>query len=254
MRKIACHLFWLFALMTITGCGVDADTPLILFVGNSYTSQNNLPRHFARLSDAGGHDIRVETFAPGGWTLQDQAASAELRDKLTQQPWLYVVLQEQSVVPALEPYRTHEMYPAARTLHSQIEEAGSQTLFYMTWGRQDGMAPADTGFTTFAGMQAQLETGYLGIANELDAPVAPVGVAWKNTLAERPDLSLWAADGSHPTELGTYLAACVFYATIYRESPEGLTYHAGLSDEDAQFLQQIAAETVLADPAQWNLK
>jgi hypothetical protein len=37
----------------------------------------------------------------------------------------------------------------------------------------------------------------------------------------------------------------VFYAALFGESPEGLAYTAGLPEEEAQFLQRIAAETVL---------
>lgn len=59
-------------------------------------------------------------------------------------------------------------------------------------------------------MQAQLEDGYGQIAQELDAPVAPVGTAWSTALQANPRLSLWQDDGSHPSEQGTYLAACVF--------------------------------------------
>lgn len=254
MRKIVYYLLWLPVMVVVSSCGPDKDAPAVLFVGNSYTTVNNLPNMFARLSDAGGHPVQVETFAHDGWTLQDQVDSAEWPELLAQQPWRYVVLQEQSVVPALEPYRSNQMYPAARVLHGQIGATGAQTLFYMTWGRQDGMAPADTGFTTFAGMEAQLETGYMTIANELDVPVAPVGVAWKNALAERPGLTLWQGDGSHPGELGTYLAACVFYAIIHQESPEGVSYTADLADEEAQFVQRIAAQTVLTDRERWNLK
>jgi hypothetical protein len=102
-------------------------------------------------------------------------------------------------------------------------------------------------------MQFKLDIGYLGIAEELSVPVAPVGYAWLLARNQNPQLDLWQPDGSHPTEIGTYLAACVFYAVIFRQSPKGLTYLATLPTETAQFLQQIAATTVLDDPAQWNL-
>ena len=58
------------------------------------------------------------------------------------------------------------------------------------------------------------------LANQLIAPVAPVGYAWLTAWLQNPQLDLWQADGSHPTEQGTYLAACVFYAVLFRQSPE----------------------------------
>ena len=44
---------------------------------------------------------------------------------------------------------------------------------------------------------------------------------------------------------GTYLGACVPYATIFDKSPVGLSYvPSGLSGDDRGFLQQLAAETM----------
>jgi hypothetical protein len=45
------------------------------------------------------------------------------------------------------------------------------------------------------------------------------------------------------------LAACVFYAAIFRQSPVGLSYREGLSDAEATTLQQVAAHTALEDPS-----
>ena len=54
-------------------------------------------------------------------------------------------------------------------------------------------------------------------------------------------------DKKHPTRQGTYLAACVFYATMYGRSPEGLPGSiAKLTDDEARPLQAIAWKTVQA--------
>ena len=102
-------------------------------------------------------------------------------------------------------------------------------------------------------MQVQINQGYMTIANQLIAPVAPVGYAWLTAWLQNPKLVLWQADGSHPTGQGTYLAACVFYAVIFRQSPVNNPYHARLSAATARYLQSVAADTVLNDPSQWNL-
>jgi hypothetical protein len=102
-------------------------------------------------------------------------------------------------------------------------------------------------------MQAQVQAGYMEIADELDAIVAPAGIAWQNSLAQEPGPDLWQGDGIHPSVAGTYLSACVFYAVIFQQSPEGLPYRAGLTIETARLLQQVAAEVVLEDPGRWNL-
>src|SRR2546429_4043516 len=102
-------------------------------------------------------------------------------------------------------------------------------------------------------MQTAIHDSYLSIAGEQHADIAPVGYAWQAVLAEEASPGLWQDDGSHPTAKGTYLAACVFYAAIFRESPAGLTYRGDLSEVEASKLQDAAAATLLSDPAakQW---
>ena len=171
---------------------------------------------------------------------------------IQQESWDYVVLQEQSVRPSVAQEREQHMYPAVRVLDSKIVENGADTILFMTWGRRDGLTEA--GHRDFDAMQIQLGVGYMGIATELKATVAPVGLAWQNGIAQDPQLELWQGDGSHPSELGSYLAACVFYATIFRQSPEEVEYLAGLRAATGQFLQTVAEETVLDDAERWNIE
>ncbi len=189
--------------------------------------------------------------AQGGWTCTDHAISAMTLDKIGQQDWDFVVLQEQSDIPAIAEQRNEHMYPAVRLLERKIGESGANTVLFMTWGQRNDLAGVE--HKEYADVQAQLQSGYMEIVNELDAMVAPVGIAWQGGIAQDPQLGLWQMDGLHPTREGTYLSACVFYAVIFRQSPEGLTYRAGLSGEIARFLQAIATETVLENPGSWNI-
>jgi hypothetical protein len=95
-------------------------------------------------------------------------------------------------------------------------------------------------------MQVQIQAGCMEIAEEVEAKVAPVGIAWQSALERELNLNLWQLDGVHPSREGSYLAANVFYALIFQQSPAGLVSHAGLPAETAQFLQAVAAETVFA--------
>ena len=223
----------------------------ILFIGNSYTYVNDLPGTFARLACTGGHKVETDMAAEGGWALADHAASAQTLAKLAQSKWDFVILQEQSEIPAMDDYRKQSMYPAVRQLVGKIKATGAKPILFLTWGHHDGLPQA--GFQTFNDMQAQLYVGYMGIAKELNVPVAPVGDAWLMGRLQPTPLDLWQADGSHPNEMGTYLAACVFYAVFFRQSPAGLTYRPGLSQATAQTLQTLAVDSVLKEPWRWYL-
>ena len=229
-----------------------AKIPLrILFIGNSYTYVNDLPVTVSQLASAGGHPIDTAMDAPGGWTLAQHVASPDTLKLLRQEKWDYVGLQEQSQIPASASARSQGMYPAVRRLVAQIRGVGAKPLLFLTWGHRDGWPEA--GLWGYAAMQSQLTAGYLEIANELQIPVAPVGEAWRRAQAFSPPVGLWQGDGSHPTVQGTYLASCVFYATIFRQSPVGLSYGDGLVPSMTRTLQSLAATTVLADPRLWNL-
>jgi hypothetical protein len=189
--------------------------------------------------------------AQGGQTLAGHAASPGSLKEITDKRWDFIVLQEQSRIPAIAAQRNERMVPAARLLDEKAAESGADTVLFLTWAGRDGLPVA--GFKDYVAMQSAIEAGYLEVAGEIGAMVAPVGAAWQRALDEHPELELWQRDGSHPSPEGTYLAACVFYATLLGESPEGAGYLAGLPEETAQFLQAAAAETVLDDPERWNL-
>jgi hypothetical protein len=106
----------------------------------------------------------------------------------------------------------------------------------MTWERPDSI---EYGVST-----RNLANAYYEAGNRLGAKVAPAGVAFASALRERPDLMLYVQDG-HPTIQGTYLAGCVLYASMLGKSPVGISYApSGISREDRDFLQRIAAQTM----------
>jgi len=223
----------------------------VLFIGDSLTFVNDLPATFADLAWAGRHRVDTRTLASSGETLAGHLADSTTAPTIRSEHWNTVVLQDQSENPALVSYRLNEMYPAATQLVAMIRKDDAQPLLFLTWAHQTGWPQAD--LTDYATMQAAVDQGYLGLAADLDIPIAPIGDAWQTVVSGKTNADLWQSDGVHPSLAGTYLAACVFYATIFQQSPVGLSYRGGLSDSEAADLQQAAASTVLSDPTEWGL-
>jgi len=257
MKRLSLACFFLLALFSCSArpdCTDPRSTtpcPRVFFIGNSYTFVNDLPATFAALAKAGGHPVQTGMAATGGWTLAQHLNSVDTLSALKSSKWDYVVLQEQSQIPAVEPDRSQVMYPAARALVQQIRQTGATPIFFLTWAHLDGYP--EYKLPDYESMQLQINQGYMTIANQLIAPVAPVGYAWLTAWLQNPQLGLWEPDGSHPSEMGTYLAACVFYAVIFRQSPENNSYLGHLTAATARYLQSVAAATVLSNPSQWNL-
>ena len=217
----------------------------VLFVGNSLTYVNDLPSTFSNLALSGDHKVEVGMVAEGGATFHDHALSTTLPNTLSSSHWDYVVLQEQSEFPAFEYSRVNDMFPAARTLVKQVRAINAQPLFFVTWARSGGSP--ENGIPDYESMQYEIDQGYLRIGQELHVPVVKVGTVWFRALKMYPDLELWQADGNHPAEQGTYLAACVFYVALFHESPVGLSYHANLPSGIASQIQEVA-NTLIANP------
>jgi hypothetical protein len=223
----------------------------VLFIGDSYTSVNDLPGTFTSLAWAGGHRVETGALTGGGETLAAHVADPQTASTITSTRWSFVVLQDQSENPALPFYRGNEMYPAVGALTTMIRDAREQPLLFDTWGHQTGWPLA--GLPTYSLMQTAVDQGYAGIAAQLAVGVAPIGPAWAAVVARGGGGQLWQPDGVHPTVAGTYLAACVLYASLFRESPVGLGYLDGLPAAEASSLQTAAASVVLSDPARWGL-
>ena len=216
----------------------------VLFVGNSLTYENSMPAMVRGLAaaDEGASPIFAVQYVAGGWTLSEAADDRGLAQLLGRR-WDVVVLQEQSRVPSDWGPRRHEFLPAARSLHARVRAGGARTVLFMTWGYESG---DDWTYDddSYAAMQSRLADGYRAAAGQLPAAVAPVGLAWAEALRRNPELQLWAGDGIHPSRLGSYLAACVFYEVLTGRDPRRSGFTAGLDEEEARFLQDVATDVV----------
>jgi hypothetical protein len=218
----------------------------VLFVGNSHTYVNDMPQLLVQLGASGNPRCAVEVsmIVAGGKTLAQHLAGDQVRTRLSEARWDYVVLQEQQQVPSwtFDPKRLEsEFFAPARTLDVLIRAASSKTILYMTAARLDGDPPLVVD-DTYEKMQERTRDGYVRLATEIGAKVAPVGLAWSWVHQRRPDLQLWAADRYHPALAGSYLTACVFYSVLCGGTVLDNPFTAGLPATDVGVLQ-LAADT-----------
>ena len=231
----------------------------VLWIGNSYTNVNDLPTLLRQLALSGGDSLIMDSNTPGGYTFANHASNAVTLQKLALSTNDFVILQAQSQEPSFPPTQVEtQTFPYAQQLDSLIHvgSACAKTVFYMTWGRKYGdtqNCPNYAPLCTFEGMNDRLRWAYKQMADENEGLMSPVGMAWKASWEADSTINLWSSDNSHPSLAGSYLAACVFYATILEKNPVGLSYTAGLPALQATFLQQIASNTVFDSLSTWNI-
>jgi hypothetical protein len=199
----------------------------VLFIGNSFTARNDLADLIARLAAARGKTLEHRLISAGGASLRTHWNAGEALKAIQSGQYDHVVLQEQSTLPVKNVKRMHEN---VRLFDEAIKAAGASTVLYMTWARHH--EPES---------QRAITDAYASIGRELGATVVPVGRAWQSFLGKHDRPVLHDKDQSHPTLAGSYLAACVFLAVLFRESPVGADAEvAGLSERDLTLLQKAA--------------
>jgi len=217
----------------------------VLFVGNSYTYFHELALVVSAMAQADSNDLLCDMSVAGGTTLEDHLKGERKLNTLKMikaAKYDAVVLQDQSLRPIRDPDSTVR---DVGLLCESIRKAKATPYLFLTWARRGQPE-----------MQDLLTWTYMRAARKHGAKVVPVGMAWQRALKERPDIPLHDEDGSHPSQLGTYLSACVFFAALTGRSPIGLPNEliakdasgglVGLlrvSEEDATFCQQVAEKT-----------
>ena len=124
---------------------------------------------------------------------------------------------------------------------NKIHNSGAEAALYMIH------AYVEPHEDTNPQMIKDIKKMYIDAGNENNALVIPVGIAFENGYSQNPNVKLHKHyDGTHPSILGTYLAACVVFASITQISPKKVkySYYDEIKDSDKEFLQQIAHETV----------
>ena len=222
----------------------------VLFIGNSLTYVNDLPGLTASLAKSRNSKMEYEMYAPGGYTLSQHAGDPRLLEKINKGGWDFVVLQEQSQMPAY-PWARTEVFPYAQKLSRLIRDANprAQIAFYMTMAGKTGDQRNIGNFpdmATYEGMQLKLNDSYIQMARENQGLIVPVGPAWENVRSQNPSLNLYA-DDVHPNLTGTYLAACVFYSVLFKDSPAGLPHPQQIDYDTAKDLQKAAGDTIAAE-------
>jgi hypothetical protein len=208
----------------------------ILFIGNSFTNRNDLPGMLERLAATAKPPRRVETdrVIANGRSLKTHWERGTAREAIRSSKWNYVVLQEQSTLPLKNPARMNEY---VRLFDEEIRASGAKTVLYLTWARRHQLE-----------RQSELTEAYVSIGRSIKGIVVPVGIAWQWLLSENPNIVLHHKDNSHPNFAGTYLAACVFFAALFKRSPKGL------QTSDLPALERFGPETprVLQETA-WRI-
>jgi hypothetical protein len=210
----------------------------VLFIGNSLTESNDLPRLVAALSVVAGDDppLQSASVAYGGFALEDHLVQGDAPRAIAQGGWDVVTLQQG---PSTLPESRVNLIEYTKRFDTLIRAAGAWTAIYGVWTDASRMFAFDDGIES-----------YRQAAEAVDGILCPAALAWKVAWRRDPSLPLYGPDNFHPSPLGTYLAALVIYAELRDKSPVGLPSDVSIPgfryvvDPAQARICQLAAEEV----------
>ncbi len=280
------------ALLVMAGPAVagEPDAASVFMVGHSLVNAD-MPTMLAALADdAGKQHHRGEQIINGAplrwnWDHSHEAQGLDARVELPTGDWNVLVLTE--AIPLLNHLTWSGTYEYAGNFHQLAlgGNPGTRTFIYETWHCIDSGSPAGCAYDeeSHIGWRERLDRDlprWQGIADHLNVAypdTAPVELIPAGQALALLDDRLHAqagvvpgighvfdlfADEIHLADAGNYFVALVMFATIYRQSPQGLTHLINdqwgqpydlPSADAAAALQTIAWEVVqprlsLADP------
>jgi hypothetical protein len=223
----------------------------ILYIGNSFFYFNNgMGGHVGRLnaSAEAAKQLRSTEATISGSSLQWHDVESYFRPNavgaFSFDPENNVVFNKNDRLFDVAVMMDCSQCPIHPTLKSQFTEYakkdsdivrkhGAKPVLFMSWA-----------YSNKPEMTAALADAYTTAGNDDNALVIPAGLAFARVVKEHPEITLYVADKRHPTLAGTYLAAATSYAAMFKHSPVGLAYTAGLDAPTAKILQEAAWATV----------
>jgi hypothetical protein len=267
LRRLSARAAALAAALALAACSSTAPAPgapapapfkgdkpaSLLWVGNSFFYYNNsMHGHVGLLLGAAGvrgvrqssatisgsgldwHDVGAHLRPASGMSRYSFTATNDVVFNTFERRFDMVMMMDCSQCP-IHPKLQQAFHDTAKAHAATVRAAGAEPVLFLSWAYQDAPEMTDT-----------LAAEYVKAGRANNMRVVPAGPAFAASIAKRPDINLYAPDKRHPSPAGTYLGAAVVMASIFKTSPVGNTYTAGLPADVARHLQTVAWDTVQA--------
>ncbi len=225
----------------------------VLFVGNSMTFYNDMPKMFEKLANTKEQNLKVTQFTIGGAGLNNLKDEEELLN-LFNQSWDYVILQPGTSESAGQGVGVDSLTSIIKQMCRKIwttSPCAKIFLYEISNGiyLQNGVEWWDYYFST----QPIINNTIHRVAQNTKLPYVPVGECFVAYYKNRNDLKLHISfNDVHPNANGSYLTALAMYNALFEES-SNCSYYGNTEEELAKLLQHISDSIVLSNKSLWLL-
>lgn len=234
-----------------------AQTKSVLFIGNSFTMNYEMPKKLEKIASSQGVSLVADQVTEGGKDWHYHATNPKTYQKIAAEPWDFVVLQGKSYEP-LYPDSTLERktIPYGQQMIDSIRHHApdAKIMLFMTWGYKNGMLlDYEEKEIDYNEMQSRLFQRYLEFADNFEVAVAPVGYIWSKIREEYPDVNLYYKDNYHQSQYGSFLIASTFYSMIFESTINNFSsIPYKVKEEEARNIATMASNAVLNPNSNWR--
>ena len=193
----------------------------VLFIGNSYTFYNEMPKLLETIANGNGESLETHQVTKGGWYLHKYLDEKnKFHDKLmsliAENQYDVCFLQEQSMCPYLDYDRFAD---GAKRLMERLQGAVGEFVLYQTWARKEGSPSLEQHNLTAEEFGEGIVLAYEKFGQEAGLRVSPVGRKFAAFRKINDETDLYNEDKSHPSYAGSCLAALQHYKTLFGQIP-----------------------------------
>ena len=243
--------------ISVLGACSDARPKEVLFIGNSLTYYHDMPLMLQEMLNEKDIKINIHQSTFPGVSLSDHLAKPQTLEKLRSQNWDFVILQEATVRVLIPEVRVFNFVPAILKLDSLVKLKKGQTILYQCY--PISIYPKKYCYPSFLIKPEIPETKYCSdsisnsseefeiiqesfneVSQTIQCKVAPIGLYFELCKKKYPELSLFeSTKDTHPSILGSYLIACVFFKTLTGEKTADIKYSGTLTQIDKSKVNEI---------------
>ncbi len=218
----------------------------VLSLNNSLIHYNDQCSVFNAIADAMGTDAEWTTHTLLGkslathWEEGDGLASDGLpgaKMMVRSQPWSHIILQEQSSLPRtnVETFRAN-VGRWVEYIRANCPNPNAIIILPVNWAYSGDW----DNFTTY---NNKFIANYIDVANEYGLTICPVASAYQAVYDKDgvDAIAAWYQDDRHPTDMSTYMAACMEYGLIFGINPMTISYTpTAVESNDASSMRYYA--------------
>jgi hypothetical protein len=243
-------------LVTLASCKIDSPKE-VLFIGNSLTYYHEMPLMLQSIFNEKGIKVNIQQNTLPGISLSYHLKEPSTLAKLKSQDWDYVILQEGTVQALIPEVRDFVFAPSVYKLDSLIKIKRGKTILYQSY--PISIYPEKYCYPSFlirneipereycsenlvsSTQEFEIiESSFKSIAKKISCDVAPVGYYFELCKKKYPELNLFeSASDTHPSTLGAYLIACVFFKQLTKKQLGHFKYTDGLNPSDVNKITEV---------------